>query len=133
MHNFPLSIQFYDYSKVHHDWEECERLGYHLTISYDGKNNPRNLSLCRIALFRGLNVAAAFNLKRGQSLPEYVNTSIFFGVSPATSGRIRFVLDGDLSDYRPGDKLTGAIVGLRFKLPHGAPWSETEKAAFCLA
>jgi DNA-binding MarR family transcriptional regulator len=133
MHNFPTSIQFYDYTKVHHNWDECSRLNYHLTVSYDGADNAANLKLCRIALSRGLNVAAAFNLKRGQSLPVYVNMSEFYGLNIATTGRVLYVQDGDLSDYRPGDQLGASIVGLRFKLPHGAPWSETEKAAFCIA
>ena len=133
MHNFPTSIQFYDYSKVFHNWEECERLNYHLTVSYDGADNEANLRLCRTALLRGLNVAAAFNLKRGQSLPQVVNASTFLGVDPATSSRFLYVEDGDLSDYRPADTMGGLIIGLRFKLPHGAPWSDTEKQAFCLA
>lgn len=135
MHNFPTSIQFYDYSKVHHNWDECSRLNYHLTISYDGVDNAANLKLCRIALLRGLNVAAAFNLKRGQSLPEDVSATVFNLPESATfTGGVLPVVDGDLSDYRPGDPQgLGLIIGLRFKLPHGAPWSDTEKAAFCIA
>jgi len=135
MHNFPTSIQFYDYTKVYHRWEECERLNYHLTVSYDGADNAANLRLCREALLRGLNVAAAFNIKRGQSLPEDVSAAVFSLPESATfTGGVLPVLDGDLSDYRPADiQGQGLIIGLRFKLPHGAPWSETEKAAFCIA
>lgn len=135
MHNFPTSIQFYDYSKVYHNWEECERLNYHLTVSYDGADNAANLRLCRTALLRGLNVAAAFNLKRGQSLPEDVSAAVFNLPESATfTGCVLPVIDGDLSDYRPGDpQKMGLIVGLRFKLPHGAPWSDAEKAAFCIS
>jgi len=135
MHNFPTSIQFYDYTKVYRRWEECERLNYHLTVSYDGADNAANLRLCRDALLRGLNVAAAFNIKRGQSLPQDVSA---FGLNLPSGytrpGGVLPVLDGDLSDYRPADiQGQGLIVGLRFKLPHGAPWLDTEKAAFCLA
>lgn len=135
MHNFPTSIQFYDYTKVFHNWEECERLNYHLTVSYDGADNAANLRLCRTALLRGLNVAAAFNLKRGQSLPADVSAAVFNLPESATfTGGVLPVVDGDLSDYRPGDPQgMGLIVGLRFKLPHGAPWSDAQKAAFCIS
>jgi len=134
MHNFPTSIQFYDYTKVHRNWDECSRLNYHLTVSYDGEDNAANLKLCRVALLRRLNIAAAFNLKRGQSLPQSVSA---FGLNLPSAytrtGGVLPVVDGDLSDYRPNDPKGGVIVGLRFKLPHGAPWSDTEKAAFCIA
>lgn len=135
MHNFSTSIQFYDYTKVFHNWEECERLNYHLTVSYDGADNAANLRLCRTALLRGLNVAAAFNLKRGQSLPADVSAAVFNLPESATfTGGVLPVVDGDLSDYRPGDPQgMGLIVGLRFKLPHGAPWSDAQKAAFCIS
>jgi DNA-binding MarR family transcriptional regulator len=134
MHNFPTSIQFYDYTKVFHNWEECERLNYHLTASYDGADNAPNLKLCRTALLRGLNVAAAFNLKRGQSLPQEINADRFNLPSKHTWAGVLPVVDGDLSDFRPGDpQRMGIIIGLRFKLPHGAPWSDTEKEAFCLS
>jgi hypothetical protein len=127
-------ITFYDYTKVKHNWAECQRLNYHLTFSFDGWDNKSNLAICRDALRAGVNVAAAFNLKRGQELPQYVDGSRFnFLPSDKETGRVFAVLDGDLSDYRPGDKQCGYIIGLRFKLPHGLKYSEAEKMSFCIA
>lgn len=130
MHNFPTSIQFYDYTKLRRDWAECARLNYHLTFSFDGWDNQRNLAIVVDAMANNINIAAAFNIKRGQSL--------YLTCIPAENlkrllGAVPLIFDGDLTDYRPADPKGGVIVGLRFKLPHGAPWSETEKAAFCLS
>lgn len=116
------NVTFYDYTKVKHNWAECKRLGYHLTVSYDGADNIANAKIVRDALFNGVNVAAAFNIKRGKKLPGHW----------MFQSTIREVIDGDLSDFRPSDKSGGNIVGLRFKLPHGIKWTESERDAFCL-
>lgn len=117
------NVTFYDYTKVKRNWAECKRIGYHLTYSFDGHDNTQNLKVAREALSQGVNIAAAFNVKRGQSLPQewmFLST-------------IREVIDGDLSDFRPADKEGGHIVGLRFKLPHGVKWSKLERNSFCMA
>jgi len=127
-------VQFYDYTKIKRNWAECQRLGYHLTFSFDGWNNAANLKICRDALQAGVNVAAAFNLKRGQSLPDCIDGSRFnLPASCLFTGGVLAVLDGDLTDYRPSDATGGHIVGLRFKLPHGIKYSEADKQAFCIA
>jgi hypothetical protein len=131
-HGGPVVV-FYDYTKIRRNWAECKRLGYHLTFSFDGWNNAANVKLCRDALNAGVNVAAAFNLKRGQELPQYINAAAFFGQNPTFSGRVLYVQDGDLSDYRPGDTQGGSIIGLRFKLPHGINYTAEDRAAFCIA
>jgi len=115
-------VTFYDYTKVKRNWAECKRLGYHLTVSYDGADNIANSKIVRDALSNGVNVAAAFNIKRGQSLPS----------SWMFQSTIREVIDGDLSDFRPDDGYKGAIIGLRFKLPHGVKWTPAQRDAFCL-
>ena len=130
IHNFPTSIQFYDYTKLRHNWTECARLNYHLTFSFDGWDNQRNLAIAVDAMANNINIAASFNIKRGQSL--------YLTCVPAKNlkrllGAVPLIVDGDLTDYRPADPRGGVIVGLRFKLPHGAPWSDTEKEAFCLS
>jgi hypothetical protein len=128
-----LKIKFYDYTKIKRNWAYCAMLGYHLTFSYDGADNTSNLKICRDALANGVNVAAAFNIKKGKDLPDYVNASAIFGDNPDFSGRVLYVSDGDLTDYRPSDAPGGHIVGLRFKLPHGTPYTAADRQAFCIA
>lgn len=126
------NVTFYDYTKIKRNWSECARLGYHLTFSFDGWDNAANLKLCRDALANGVNVAAAFNVKRGQELPQYVNIARLYGNDPAFKGRVLYVQDGDLTDYRPADTQGGSIIGLRFKLPHGVQWTPEQRDAFCM-
>jgi hypothetical protein len=123
----PLVI-FYDYTKIRRNWAECKRLGYHLTFSFDGWNNAGNIKLAKEALNNSVNVAAAFNIKKGQELPHYVNPQRILNCEANT---VLAVYDGDLSDYRPADPSYGTIIGLRFKLPHGVKYTEAEKMAFC--
>ena len=124
-------IVFYDYTKLRRNWAECKRLGYHLTFSFDGWDNAANLKIAADALKNGVNIAAAFNVKKGQPLPATVDLSALF---PAANGEPApfIVRDGDLSDFRPADPCL-SIIGLRFKLPHGLKFTAAQKAAFCLA
>lgn len=124
------SVQFYDYTKIRHNWAECQRIGYHLTFSYDGADNLSNVKLCQDAIRNGVNVAACFNIKKNQELPLYVSSDV---ISPNDNQPgVLAVIDGDLSDYRPGDVKGGHIVGLRFKLPHGVKYTDAQKDAFCI-
>lgn len=112
------NVTFYDYTKVRHNWVECQRLNYHLTFSFDGWDNAANLKIAKSALLAGVNLAAAFNLKRGQSLPVEISAAGLNLPSSAVfhPGAVLLVLDGDLTDYRPSDPSGGHIIGLRFKL-----------------
>jgi hypothetical protein len=132
-YNTGEQVTFYDYTKVKHNWAECQRLNYHLTFSFDGWDNAANLKIAKSALLAGVNVAAAFNLKKGQNLPACINAAAIYGDNPTFTGRILFVEDGDLSDYRPSDPKGCHIIGLRFKLPHGIKYTAAEKMAFCIA
>lgn len=123
-------VIFYDYTKIKRNWAECKRLGYHLTFSFDGWQNASNLKICQDALRNGVNVAAAFNIKRADVLPLYVSAGHF---GPAWHGRVFNVVDGDLTDFRPDDGYNGQIIGLRFKLPHGINYTDADKQAFCIA
>lgn len=129
----PDKIKFYDYTKTPRDYAKCKALNYHLTFSFDGWNNPQNVANCADALKAGLNVAAAFNLKRGAILPEYINAAALFGENPNYMGRVLYIQDGDISDYRPADTEGGSIIGLRFKLPHGANYTAQDVENFCIA
>ena len=117
------NVIFYDYTKIRRNWAECKRLGYHLTFSYDGADNHSNLKLASEALNNGVNIAAAFNIKRSQPLPD---SAMLFGKSFK-------VINGDLTDFRPSDPMGQTIVGLRFKLRHGIKYSQAEREAFCLS
>ena len=116
-------VTFYDYTKIKRNWAECKRLGYHLTFSFDGHNNAQNLKIAASALSAGVNVAAAFNIKKGQTLPKFAYLA----------NRKLNVVDGDLTDYRPSDPQGYNIVGLRFKLPHGINYTAADKESFCIA
>jgi len=123
------NVRFYDYTKIRRDWQKCARKGYHLTFSFDGWGNSSNLKLCREAIANGVNIAAAFNIKRGHALPLVLESG---GLADFNLP----IVDGDLTDYRPADP-AGVIVGLRYKLPVGSPMGPVEKEsfkrAFCIA
>jgi hypothetical protein len=127
----PDRIKFYDYTKTPRDFAKCKQLGYHLTFSFDGWNNAQNVENCKVALENGINVAAAFNIKKGAEFPHYIKAAQFFGDS--VGDRVYAVYDGDLSDFRPSDPNYGTIIGLRFKLPHGAQYTAQDVANFCIA
>ena len=126
-YNTGENVTFYDYTKVRHNWAECQRLNYHLTFSFDGWDNAANLKLAKSALLAGVNVAAAFNLKKNRPLFQTLEGD------NALSAHSLPITDGDLTDYRPSDPKGGHIIGLRFKLPHGIKYTEAEKMAFCIA
>lgn len=117
-----VDCRFYDYTKVRRDWGLCAYLGYHLTFSFDGWDNSSNLKLCSEAIANGVNIAAAFNVKRGRPLPLVLESG---GLADFNLP----IVDGDLTDYRPADP-AGVIVGLRYKLPVGSPMGPVEKDAF---
>lgn len=88
-------VQFYDYTKNPNKFIN-KPANYHLTFSHTGRNNEA----CKNILQAGNNIAVVFDVKKNSPLPEqFMNYN---------------VIDGDLTDYRPADKL-GQIVGLRFK------------------
>jgi hypothetical protein len=122
------NVIFYDYTKIKRNWAECRRLGYHLTFSFDGWENSRNITIARDAHKNGVKIAAAFNLKRKQTLPSYIQPGTL-----SDMGLPLIVYDGDLSDFRPSDPPEASIIGLRFKLPHGINYSDADKKSFCIA
>ena len=124
-----VDCRWYDYTKIRRNWGKCAKLGYHLTFSFDGWDNSSNLKLCREAIANGVNIAAAFNVKRGQALPLVLESGSLANFNLP-------IVDGDLTDYRPADP-AGVIVGLRYKLPVGSPMGPIEKdlfkRAFCIS
>lgn len=73
---------------------------YTVTFSLSEENDIA----AAVELRRGRNVAAVFDTKRNGVLPTHYTIN----------GFTARVIDGDLSDYRPGDE-QGVIVGLRAK------------------
>lgn len=107
---FP-GVTFYDYTKVPQRYR-AQRVGaipnYSLTFSLSETNDED----AQDALVVGMNVAVAFNLKKGAILPERYR----IGVVNAQ------VIDGDESDMRfldPEPLAIGQIVGLRVKGARG--------------
>jgi len=116
-----FNIRWYDYTKLKRNWQKCRDLDYHLTASFDGHSNAANHKICVDAINNGVNVAAAFNIRKSQPLPERVN---LLGFSLP-------VLDGDLSDSR-FDDIAGCLIGLRFKQPRATKYSAEDVASFCI-
>ena len=114
-------IIFYDYTKLKRDWKKCRDLNYHLTVSFDGHSNIQNHKIVADGIKNGVNVAAAFNIKKSEPLPEFINLC----------GYRLPVLDGDISDSR-FDDVAGCIIGLRFKQPRGTIYSKEDIASFCV-
>jgi len=111
-------IQCYDYTKrIDRDWQKCRKLNYHLSLSHGSKYDTFTKSL-----ELGLNYAAAFNLKKSQSLPKTFTYR----------GKVLTVIDGDLTDARFTDINTEThIIGLRFKIVENK--NNKDKLAFCIA
>jgi len=116
-----FNVIWYDYTKLQRNWQKCRDLNYHLTVSFDGHNNIRNHRIVKNGIKNGVNVAAVFNIKKSQPLPETVNLC----------GYQLPVLDGDVSDSR-FDDVAGCIVGLRFKQPRGTIYSKEDIANLCV-
>ena len=112
------NLRPYDYSKrTDRDWKAAARLGYHLTLSHGSTSDTFGA-----AVSQGLNYAAAIDLPRGAALPETVRIN---GEQFAT-------LDGDTTDWRPGDASGQThVVLLRIKRTPGQ--TPEQRRAFCIA
>jgi len=96
-------VVFYDYTK--HSKRRKLPANYHLTFSLAENNHMQAME----AISNGLNVAAVFDTRRGQALPES------FSIDAGKAGKVTLpVIDGDATDYRPADA-PGSFVGLRAK------------------
>ena len=105
--------------------ELTEKFFYDITFSFDGFSNLLNVKHCNQALDLGLNVAAAFNIKKTENLPKKIFVPEF--------QRTLKIIDGDLSDERFNDEKGGHLVGLRFKQPRGNRISSEDVKNFCIA
>ena len=112
------NLRPYDYTKrTDRDWKAAARLGYHLTLSHGSTSDTFGA-----AVSQGLNYAAAIDLPRGAALPDTVRIN---GEQFAT-------LDGDTTDWRPGDASGQThVVLLRIKRTPGQ--TPEQRRAFCIA
>ena len=112
------NLRPYDYTKrTDRNWQAAARLGYHLTLSHGSTSDTFGA-----AVSQGLNYAAAIDLPRSAALPETVRIN---GEQFAT-------LDGDTTDWRPGDASGQThVVLLRIKRTPGQ--TEEQRRAFCIA
>ncbi|MBT8453021.1 MAG: hypothetical protein KJO40_13715 [Deltaproteobacteria bacterium] len=107
-------LKFYDYTKIP---GRVVPDNYDMTFSYGGGEGSERLCKREIETF-GRKVAVVFighKPAKGDWTPlfkekEYPMPETFWGLP---------VLDGDVSDVRPLDKVAPAIVGLRWKVPSG--------------
>ena len=102
-----LKVTWYDYTKLPvakrmNEIKKHRGVKYHLTYSLDGDANTKHAI---DALKLGVNLAVPFATKRSKALP----TKFTIG------GKTLKVINGDLTDYRPGDK-KNVVVGLRYKV-----------------
>jgi len=112
------NLRPYDYTKrTDRNWRAADRLGYHLTMSHGSRSDTFST-----AVSQGLNYAAAIDLPRNATLPETVRVN----------GELFATLDGDVTDWRPGDALGQThIVLLRIKRTPGQ--TPEQRRAFCIA
>jgi len=109
----------YDYTKrIDRDWEKCRnKLNYHLTLSHGSKFDTLTK-----ALELKLNYAAAFDLKKSQEFPEYIEIN----------GRKIYIFDADKTDFRPLDSNDKTyIAGLRMKRTPNQ--TKEDRKQFCIA
>tara|TARA_A100001201_G_scaffold63950_1_gene60352 strand:- start:506 stop:1282 length:777 start_codon:yes stop_codon:yes gene_type:complete len=108
----------YDYTKrIDRDWNKCSKLKYHLTLSHGSKFDTLSK-----ALELKLNYAAAFDLKKSEALPEYIEIN----------GLKIYIFDADKTDFRPLDNNDKTyIAGLRIKRTPNQ--TKEQRLEFCLA
>lgn len=108
----------YDYTKrIDRDWNKCSKLKYHLTLSHGSKFDTLSK-----ALELKLNYAAAFDLKKSELFPEYIELK----------GKKIYIFDADKTDFRPLDNNDKTyIAGLRMKRTPNQ--TKEDRKQFCIA
>lgn len=130
-------VVMYDYTKrIDRDFALCRKYGYKLTMSHGSVHGHRAL---QTAFQYGLNYAAPFNLsphyKNRAELPRYLKINSG-GVLDPDGEHVIPVIDGDVTDWRPGDPGGTNVVGLRIKHVRGRTVNLQQRAAaeaaFCV-
>ena len=118
-------IRFYDYSKMKRDYNKIRKFNnYHITFSFDGKNNEKNIELSYDAMENFVNIASVINIKKSEYIPNEFNSKVF--------NKTFKCFDGDQDDQRFDDPLNHLIL-LRFKKPYNVKYNKKDIEKFCIA
>ena len=118
-------IRFYDYSKMKRDYNKIRKFNnYHITFSFDGKNNEKNIELSYDAMENFVNIASVINIKKSEYIPNEFNSKVF--------NKTFKCFDGDQDDQRFDDPLNHLIL-LRFKKPYNVRYTKKDIQKFCMA
>ena len=118
-------IRFYDYTKMKRDYNKIRKFNnYHITFSFDGKNNEKNIELSYDAMENFVNIASVINIKKSEYIPNEFNSKVF--------NKTFKCFDGDQDDQRFDDPLNHLIL-LRFKKPYNVKYNKKDIEKFCIA
>jgi len=97
---------------------------YHITFSFDGASNNKNIDLCFDAMENYINIASVINIKKSEYIPNEFNSKVF--------NKTFKCFDGDYDDMRFNDPLNHLIL-LRFKKPYNVKYNKKDIEKFCIA
>ena len=118
-------VRFYDYTKMKRDYNLIRKYNnYHITFSFDGATNKKNIDLSYDAMENFVNLASVINIKKSEYKPNEFNSKVF--------NKTFKCFDGDADDMRFNDPLNRLIL-LRFKKPYNVKYSKNDIKRFCMA
>ncbi len=118
-------IRFYDYTKMKRDYNLIRKYSnYHITFSFDGASNKKNIDLSYDAMENFVNLASVINIKKSEYKPNEFKSKVF--------NKTFKCFDGDLDDQRFDDPLNRLIL-LRFKKPYNVKYNKKDIEKFCMS
>ena len=118
-------LRFYDYSKMKRDYNLIRKYNnYHITFSFDGASNKKNIDLCFDAMDNFVNIASVINIKKSEYIPNEFKSNVF--------NKTFKTFDGDMDDERFNDPLNHLIL-LRFKKPYNVKYNKKDIERFTMA
>ena len=118
-------IRFYDYTKMQRDYNKIRKYdNYHITFSFDGASNNKNIDLCFDAMENFVNIASVIHIKKSEYIPNEFKSNVF--------NKTFKTFDGDMDDERFNDPLNRLIL-LRFKKPYNVKYNKKDIEKFCIA
>ena len=118
-------LRFYDYTKMKRDYNLIRKFcNYHITFSFDGASNSKNIDLCFDAMDNFVNLASVIHIKKSEYIPFEFKSNVF--------NKTFKCFDGDDDDMRFNDPLNRLIL-LRFKKPYNVRYSKKDINRFCMS